>query len=233
MLLQGQVGAPAASSTAGSTPTVRQINTNELAVSEVHGRFYEQTYRGSVYSVGTPAVVTCTANHGTTNGLSATLATGAAATPMLGIYNPATSTVNAVVLQASLALMIQTATSPVPPGDLVWAVSLGNAAVSTGIVPYSRKTLSQVGSQVKGFAGATALTGLTNVLTFLDSSDFTAGSLAYGTVAITAPTPFGVQREDFDGSLIVPPGAVLALYNTAATTTYNFTGRILWEETPL
>lgn len=233
MLIQGSVGAPLGSSTPGANPTLRQGNLNDLIVSELHGRFYEQAYRGALFSVGTPAVVTCTANHGTTNGLSATLATGAAATPMLGIYNPAASTVNAVVLQAALALMIQTATSPVPPGDLVWGISLGNAAISTGIVPYNRKTLTQAGSQVKGFAGATALTGLTNVLTFFDSSDFSAGSLAYGTVAITAPTPLSAQVQNIDGSLIVPPGAVLALYNTAATVTYNFTGRLMWEEVPL
>jgi hypothetical protein len=203
-------------------------------VSELHGRFYEQAYRNSLYHFGTAiAPVQLTANHGTTNGLSATLATAAAATPMLGLYNPATSTVNAVLLQASLALMIQTATSPVPPGTLVWAVSLGNAAISTGVTPWSAKTLAQTGAQCKGFVGSTALSGLTNVLTAMFPADFSAGSLAYGTVAITAPTPTTMQTANLDGQIIVPPGGVLALYNTAASTTFNFTGRLVYEEVPL
>ena len=229
MAISLQAG-PSGPATPGALLPARGGQLGDAIVSELHGRFYEQAFRSSLFSVGTPAVVTLTANHGTTNGLSATLATAAAATPILGIYNPASSTVNAIVLQAALALMIQTATTPVPPGALVWAVSLGNAAVSTGIVPYNRKTLTQVGSQVKGFAGATALTGLTNVLTYLDTADFSAGSLTYGTVAVTAPTPATIQTQNVDGSLIVPPGAVLALYNTAASVTFNFTGRLLWEE---
>ena len=225
---------PAGPATSGSLIAARGGQLGEAIVSELHGRFYEQAFRSNTYQVGMiTAPLQMTANHGTTNGLSATLATAAAGTPMLGIYNPATSTVNAVVLQAALSLMIQTATSPVPPGNLVWAVSLGNAAVSTGVVPWNMKTLAQAGSQVKGFAGATALTGLTNVLTAMFPADFSAGSLSYGTVAITAPTPNVIQVQNVDGSIIVPPGGVLALYNTAATTTFNFTGRLLWEEVPL
>ena len=229
MAISLQAG-PSGPATPGALLPARGGQLGDAIVSELHGRFYEQAFRSSLFSVGTPAVVTLTANHGTVSGLSATLASAAAATPILGIYNPATSTVNAVVLQATLALMIQTATSPVPPGALVWGVSLGNAAISTGIVPYNRKALAQAGSQVKGFAGLTALTGLTNVLTFLDAADFSAGSLSYGTVAITAPTPTTVQTQNVDGSIIVPPGAVLALYDTAASTTFNFSGRLLWEE---
>jgi hypothetical protein len=234
MNVQGVVGQPSQSSISpGVSANARLGQLGDAVVSELHGRFYENAYRNNLFRAGTTSVVTLTANHGTANGLSATLATAAAGTPILGIYNPASSTVNAVLLQASLALMIQTATSPVPPGALVWAVSLGNAAISTGLVPWNSKTLAQAGSQVKAFTGGTALTGLTNVLTAIEAADFSAGSLTYGTVAITAPTPNSMQVSNLDGQIIVPPGGVLALYNTAASTTFNFTGRLLWEEVPV
>ena len=175
MLIQGQVGPVSTQSvTPGATPPVRQGQLGDVIVSELHGRFYEQAYRGAFFRVGTTAVVTATANHGTTNGLSATLATAAAGTPMLGIYNPITSSVNAVVTQAALQAFYQTVTTPVPFANLVWAVSLGNGAITTGLNPWNSKTLTQAGSQVKGFAGGTALTGLTNVLTAIEPSDFSS-----------------------------------------------------------
>lgn len=235
MLIQGQVGPTSTQSVgAGSTPPVRQGQLGDVIVSELHGRFYEQAYRGNFFRVGTTAPVQGTANHGTTNGLSATLATAAAGTPMLGVWNPLTSSVNLVLTQATLATMIQTVTTPAPFGALVWAVSLGNGAITTGLTPWNSKTLTQAGSQARGFAGGTALTGLTNILTAIEASDFASGgTVTYGTVANTATMPYYVATQNFDGQIIVPPGAVFGLYNTGATTTMNFTGRLLWEEVPL
>jgi len=235
MLIQGQVGPSSTQSVQpGSTPAVRLGQQGDLIASELHGRFYEQTYRGASFRTGTTATVTATSNHGTTNGLNTTLATAAAATPMLGIWNPPTSSVNVVLTQATLATFISTATSPNPFSSLVWAVSLGNNVITTGLTPWNSKTLLQSGSQVKGFAGSTALTGLTNIFTAIENADFSSGgSVQYGTVATTALMPSYISTQNFDGQLIVPPGAVLALYNTSQTTTMNFTGRLLWEEVPL
>ena len=236
MLIQGQVGPSSPQSlSAGTNPTVRIGQLGDVVVSELHGRFYEQAYRGNFFRTGTTAVVAGTANHGTTNGLSATLATAAAGTPMLGVWNPPTSTVNLVLTQAVLEAYMNTVTTPVPFAALVWAVSQGNGAITTGLTPWNSKTLTQVGSQAKAFAGATALTGLTNILTAIEVADFAAGgsSITYGTIANTAVAPPMIGIQNFDGQIIVPPGAVFGLYNTAATTTFSFTGRLLWEEVPL
>lgn len=235
MLIQGQVGPTSTqSASAGTNPTVRLGQLGDVVVSELHGRFYEQAYRGAFFRNGTTAVVAGTANHGTTNGLSATLATAAAATPMLGIYNPMTSTVNCVVTQAMLHAFYNTATTPAPFGALVWAVSLGNSVITTGLVPFNSRTLTQVGSHARGFAGGTALTGLSNVFTAIETADFfSGGNVTYGTIANTAVAAPLLAVQNFDGQLIVPPGAVLALYNTTASTTFSFTGRILWEEVPV
>lgn len=232
MLIQGQVGAVIGQD--GSQVTARQGRTGELIFSELHGRFYEQASRGTLFSTGTTTVVAGAATHGTATGLSATLATAVTGTPMLGVWNPPTSGVNVVLLQAMLHAFINTVTTPTPFGGLVWATSPGNGAISTGLTPWNRKLLSQTGSFVKGFAGATALTGLTNVLSGIEVADLASGgNLAYGTIGNTTVHPPLIMTQNFDGQMIVPPGAVFALYNTTATTTFSFTGRLLWEEVPV
>jgi len=228
MLIQGIVGQPSTSSIqAGTTPTVRSGQLGDMIVSELHGRFYEQVYRNNVYSAGS-----------STTALSAnTITLTATTTPIVGVYNPSTSTVNCVILQASLQALINTLTTPVGAGAFVWATSIGNGAVSTGASPFNRKTLASSGSQAKAFNGGVALTGLTNNLVILEGSDFTSPTgQTYGT--ITAPTTgttltsFG-GVQNFDGQLIIPPGGVLALLNTTSTTTMSVTSRLLWEEVPV
>ena len=235
MLIQGSVGPASASSLSpGTNPGIRQGQLGDVIVSELHGRFYEQAYRGNFFRTGTTTVVAGAAANGTATGGSATLATAAGAQPMLGVWNPLSSTVNLVITQATLAAFYNTVTTPVPFGTLVWYVSLSNAVITTGLLPFNSRTLTQTGSQAKGFAGATALTGLTNIFTAMEASDFQAGgSVTYGTIANTALASPLVATQNFDGQLIIPPGAILALYNTAATTTFSYTGRLLWEEVPL
>jgi hypothetical protein len=36
--------------------------------------------------------------------------------------------------------------------------------------------------------------------------------------------------QEFDGSLIVPPGGVLALLNTVSTANLSVASRLMWEE---
>lgn len=233
--LQAQTTAVPASLTAGSNPIAQAGNTGDLIVSEVHGRFYTQAYRGGLNRIGTTAIVAGTANHGTANGGSATLGTAAAATPMLGVWNPAGSGKNLVIAQAAIEAYINTVTTPTSFGTFVWYVSLNNAAISVGLTPFNSATLAAASTGTKGFAGATALTGLSNVFTALEVADLQAGgqAIAYGTIGNTTIVPNMASVQNFDGQLIVPPGAVLALYNTGASTTFNFSGRLVWEEVPV
>jgi hypothetical protein len=231
-----QVG-PTATTTslsAALAPVAQAGNMGDLIVSELHGRFYTQVYRGGLMRIGTTAIVTGTANHGTANGGSATLGTAAAATPMLGVWNPAGSGKNLVIAQAAIEAYINTVTTPTSFGAFVWYVSLNNGAISTGLTPFNSATLAAASTGTKGFAGATALTGLSNVFTALEVADLQAGgqAIAYGTIGNTSIVPNMASVQNFDGQLIVPPGAVLALYNTGASTTFSYTGRLVWEEIP-
>ena len=190
-------------------------------VSELHGRFYEQAYRGNVYSNGLAALTALSAN---------TITLTATTTPILGIYNPLGSGVNAVVLQAALAAGINN-TSSTGPGIFVWASSTGNTGLSTGSVPTPR-FLGGAAAKCKGLAGV-ALTGLTSNLVVAHSADFaTPTIITTATLPATVQTPSVMNIENIDGAFIIPPGGILALLNTVSTTTTSVHGRLMWEEVP-
>ena len=61
MLIQGQVGPSSTqSSSPGTNPAVRQGQLGDVIVTELHGRYYEQAYRGNLFtlSVSTAAAIT-------------------------------------------------------------------------------------------------------------------------------------------------------------------------------
>lgn len=224
---QGQVGPQTLGD--GVAGNLRQGKTGEQVMQLLHGRYFEQVSRGKVFSIGC-SVTALSAN---------TIALTSSSTPILGLYNPTTSGVNAVILQAALAAFANTLSTPIGPGVFVWACSVGNTAVSTGSNPVNRLTLASSGSAVKGFPGGVALTGLTNNVVIFEVADFPAfgGLTSDGTISASTATSnataglFGVQN--FEGSLIIPPGGVLSLVNTTSTTTYSVAGRLLWEEVPV
>lgn len=221
MLLQGQVGPQTVND--GSMPPVRQGKAGELIVQEIHGRFYEQCYRSALFSAGS-----------STTALSAnTITLTSTTTPIVGVWNPSTSIVNLVILQASLQVSTKTA-STTAPGSMVWASSVGNTAITAGSSPFNRKTMALSGSAAKAFNGGTALTGLTNSLVIFEGADLVGGlALTTALVPATAELPAYCTVQNFDGSLIVPPGGVLALLNTVSTTTVSVASRLLWEEVPV
>jgi len=224
MILQNIVGQPPS---AGNNAVVngRSGQLGDAIVSELHGRFYETTYRGNSYFSGHTALTALSAN---------TITLTATTTPILGVWNPANNTNNLVILQANLTCIANNLTSGAGPGVFVWALSLGNGAISTGAIPYNARTLLQSGSNARAFAGGTALTGLTNNLVIVAGANLPAPSgLTYTTLASTALLPAYVGREDFDGSLIVPPGGVLALLNTTSSTVFSCVGKLAWEEVPV
>ena len=141
MIIQGQVGPSSSKAANASNPALRQGNQTDATVSELHGRFYESNYQGGLFSIGCQPATTVAP----TALSAATILLTASAQPIVGIWNPANSPVNAVILQATLTDVINNVTS-VAPGAFVWAASTGNAtALSAGLAPFNRKTLSSTG----------------------------------------------------------------------------------------
>lgn len=214
----------------GVTQPFRQGRSAEMIVQELHGRFYEQTYRNALYMGGMTALTAITNATFTTGTL------GATCTPIVGIWNPGTSTVNLAILQAILSITI-TATPATGCAPFVWAVSTGNNALTLGNVPVNRKTLAASGSQAKVFGGA-ALTGLTNNLVVAIGSALTGGqfgnlSMTEGTVAAPPTIAGGITFENLDGSILVPPGGVLALLATTTPVAHSAVSGLIWEEVAL
>src|SRR6266705_3362478 len=151
--VQGQAGPRVIA--AGSTEDFRLGLSGEAVVQELHGRFYEQNRLNLLFSAGMgfTAINNVTYTTGTL---------GATCTPVAGVWNPAASVVNLVILQAQLSLGV-TALQATGCAPFVWAMSTGNGAISTGAQPLNRKTLALAGSAARDMTNV-ACTVLTNNL---------------------------------------------------------------------
>lgn len=222
----GQVGPQILQDGVGTQP-FRQGRGGEIIAQELHGRFYEQAYRGKMFSNGMS--VTAINNATFTSGTP-----GATCTPIAGIWNPSNSTVNAVIAQAILSLVI-TALQNTGGGPYVWAGSIGNGGLTLGTAPFNRKTMGSLGSQCKGLAGI-ALTGLTTNLAVFAAAALGGGN-AFSIATLDTAAGFStIQQpfvENFDGSLIVPPGGVLALLATTTPVAQSAASNLIWEEVDL
>lgn len=224
-LIQGSVGPQ--QNADGATPQqgFRQGRNGEQIVSELHGRFYEQALRGLLFSGG----MTLTS---ISNATFSTATLGATATPIVGVWNPTGSGKNLVILQAKVS-PVNTALQTTGAGALMWASSVGNGAISTGNTPFNRGTGVAAGSVAKDMCGV-ALTGLTNNLVVREASALGGGVISNLSTLQTAVGLFPPQfpsLENLDGSLIVPPGGVLALLATTnAPVAISAASSIMWEE---
>src|SRR5690348_18404570 len=101
--ITGQTG-PQSLSDGTTGNAIRQGKSAELIVDNLHGHFYESNYRTVVFSGGM----------GLTSISNATFTTGtltASCTPVSGVWNPAGSAVNLVIVQAVLGITVTAATA--------------------------------------------------------------------------------------------------------------------------
>lgn len=226
MKVEGQVGPQIV--TDGAFNEFRLGKTAEQVVQELHGRFYEQNYRGVLFSGGM--------NLTAINNVTFTTGTlGATVTPIIGVYNPIGSSVNLVILQATLSLIV-TAGTATGGGPYVWATSITTVPVSTGNNPLNRKSLQTAGSAAKDLTNV-APTGLSPNLTVRFGSSLMGGLIKNVSSVETAVGQnigaSGISVENFDGGLIVPPGGVLALLATTTPVAHSAASSLLWEEVAL
>lgn len=208
----------------GTAPPFTASISGSQRVGDAHARFMDAAMRGALYSIGSGA----TALSANTISLTATT------TPIVGVYNPIGSNTNLVILQIAAQVYINTLTTPVGSGALVIASAISTVALTLGSAPFNRKTMVSAGSVAKGFPGGVALTGLTPNLVIIEGVDIqNTTTLTHGTITAVSEQFSVGGCHNFDGSLIVPPGGVLALLNTTSTTTCSVASRMLWEELPI
>lgn len=223
--VEGQVGPQVLQD--GVNSALRAERSGAAVVQELHGRFYEQNVRGAVFMGGMTSTSISAATF-------TTATTGATATPITGVYNPSTSPVNLVILQAILSVS-QTALQATGPGAFAWMTSIANPGLTLGTTPTNCKTLVQSGSYAKDMSGI-ALTGLTNALAVRRAAAVGGGSaigVAFLATQAGAQTVQGYSMELFDGTMIVPPGAVLALMCSITPVGHSAASGIVWEEVPV
>lgn len=190
MLIQNQVGpiATTASIASGTQVTNRAGNMGEAIVSELHGRYYEQTYRRGMFVIANQAAVTTTAALNTTY-------TG------LVLGNPTTSTVNLVLQSFGCAQFA------VGAAAAVGIMTGTGASVTASLTPRNRYV---------GGAAAQALSNAGQTLPGTPVLEQVFGSI--GSLATTGYGLQQAIYVDLAGSLILPPGAFVAAYTTIVTT---------------
>ena len=185
----------------------------ELIVSEALPPYYSLVKSGIVFSLAglaqNPAAFTG----------------GAAGTPLLGLYNPASSGRDLVLLYAALG--VRTTGTAAATIDFNWFGANQGGVAITGTQTAAANAYSQAAT------GSVAY-GMVNVAnTAALASTLRRPSLSLGNVTTTAGLNAGLFVDDIKGALIVAPGCYLALGASAALTAASIDVSLFWAEVPV
>lgn len=174
----------------GANPTARGGKTGEAIVQELHGRYYETTYRGAMYSAANQAAQA-------TSVALATTYTG------LALYNPPGSGVNLIPNKVKWALTVAPAA--------IASIGLMSAFAATGAVTAQTAKLTPTSNIIGGAAGKGIALSQATIVTptylFQLYDGFTAAALPAPTLPV-----------DLEGVFIIPPGGMIAIVTLTATT---------------
>jgi hypothetical protein len=203
----------------GTTTNINLGRSNELIVSELHGKYLEQSYRGNVYI-------------GSTSSAGAVIAIASTKTPTYTIWNPAGSGKLCVPI---VTLISWNATTSVL-GALVWTATTGAGSAiattapfvtfTTPATPVNANLGSGKVSQMK-FGNDGTTISITAAATFYRNTGFTvtADTVATATAGWT-------WRDDWDGMSVIPPGNAIHLMGSTAVALTAVVSMV-WAEIPL
>ena len=219
MIIQGQVGPTSTnvSVAPGTNPAIRQGQLGDVIVSELHGRYYETTYRRNMFSGALSGATGITAS--ALGVVTATAYTG------LVLYNPPSSGFNLVLQKVGYSF-------PIAPAAAV-VVSLGQ-----GFSSLPPQTTTAVTAKNNFINGTTAAASLYSVATFGIATTAPVTTVPthtlgwIGTVAATSTSAAG-SFIDLEGSIIIPPTGYVCMYLSTAAQTNGFFGSMAWEEVPV
>lgn len=197
---------------------------SELLISELMGRYYEQTYRGNKYaaSIGGAGITLAAVNL-----FSTAIATFQ---PIFCLYNPLTSQINLAIQHLWCGVTADPASAGVTGGFFL----VGNAGQSitnaAGVTPINLKTLKQLGSQAIPILNA-VLAGAVGTPILIRPLQSTVIPTANGSTA--TPLISSVLTEEVAGSIIVPPGGYVGIANGISNTTAIVVAGGDWDEIPI
>ena len=178
-----------------------------------HGKYYEQTSRGKLYT-GVSAV----------GGIA--LITPATGGGHPTLWNPVDSGhyVSVVLLELSWV------SGNNAPGAIEWAYTLNAGSTHATGAPIATATLvAPVGVLGGALTNKAKWSPTTNTFTVAPVFLRPTGLSLFTGVAATAVAPFAL-RADYDGNFVIAPGTAISLCTQAATTTALFQVAITWEE---
>ena len=195
----------------GSLVDPRQTRDLAIVCQDLHGRFYETTYRGNCFIASTGVA-------GVAQG------TALSTTPPFILYNPLNSGVNLAIISASLGFISGT----LGAGTIVYAVNNNTAQAAptggTSLTPINTLVGNNTLPRGKAFQAATLAATPTILRDFAVIGAFTTS-----TANMYVPI-----RDIVDGSILVAPGAAVSLQGVAgAGTTPLVTLAMTWEEIPV
>jgi hypothetical protein len=215
-LLQGSVQVPG-SNAIGSTPFVPSGKQGDLMVSELHGKWYQAAYAGKVFH-GSSAIT----------GIAVPLYT--ATTQALCLWNQS-NTVNLELIKFSLGYVSGTEVAgPIAYGMLFAGTAPATAAPIATFTPaptYVRPAMAGNGVSQAALANVTVTTTAAIPVGNIIASSISGTAYAAAT-STAAPS---VLEEQFDGSIIIPPGWAIFPLALLATVTL-WTQRFVWAEWP-
>lgn len=196
----------------------RQGRDGGLVTADAHGRLYEQTSRGKVFSVQTALT-------GTTIVAGNVAPPAAAAATVLTLSNPVGSGVNLEIL---LGFLLHISGTP-GAGGWTWctANAVGTTVITAAVNATPQPMLTSGGNSVASAWTQTALTAgpLHKAARLLPSAQF-AG-------AIAATTPGQSVVDIVDGGLVIAPGWIVTLAPPATGTTHVVVAGIVYAEVPI
>lgn len=202
MQITGQTGVAGPIASGSPSTPIRQGNLGDVIVSELNGRYFEQSVRGNTfYAVNSAA--------------QALSLTGTTTYTGLTLANPSGSGKNLVMLEAIYAL---TAGETTALGAIILATGT-YVAQTTGnsLGPLSNIIGNGSGSVAKVGASCTYATNPTFLRPFMGFVWATAAGFA-----------FGQYKDEIAGALIIPPGQQVSFI--AVTTATTGIGYFSWTE---
>lgn len=204
MLSQAQVGPQAAAAGDGAQLVLRIGKQGDQIISELHPRYYEQTYRGNMFIAATQAA----------QAVSIALAT--TYTGLL-LSNPLGNSKNLVLHKVGIGL----SAAPAAIAPLGLLVGFNGSTNVTHTTPST--TLRNA------LLGGAAPTGLVDTAATLPTAPTLASVLMGGFTAAALPSS-SLSLIDIEGSIILPPGGYAGIYAlTAVTGLFS----LAWEEVPI
>ncbi len=199
----------------------------DVLVTELQGRYYQNTYRGLKY-------LAATAGGGVQLAATHLFSTAIATfTPILAVYNPLTSKVNLSVLRAWCGLIAAPLATITQTGAFILVGGAGQSITNAqSATPVNTLTLKASGSQAVGITNA-VLAGAVGNPTLLrplcaDVALVTATANATGIIGPVMP-------EEISGAIIIPPGGYVGIANgiSNAVSGHLVVAAFEWDELPV